>query len=90
MSHLEVWKYELPRPSSEEQQYSIPEEAQIIDYQIQDGKFIFWALVDPDRTPTERCFVHTGTGWYLDYKELEHVGTVQEGKHVWHLFEVIF
>lgn len=87
---MQIWKYELPRPSSNELTYYIPEEAQILDYQIQNGAFVFWALVYPDRTPTQRWFYHIGTDWDIPCTDVEYIGTVQEGKYTWHLVEVIF
>lgn len=66
----------------------LTEGAMLLHVDVQDGRPYLWALVDPDATPTKRCFRLAGTGHEM-VGRMEYVGTVllHGGKLVFHLFE---
>jgi hypothetical protein len=85
----EVWKYEVGTFGL----FSVdmPEGAQILAVQEQDGAGHIWALVDPNAPRVFRDFLLVGTGCAIDDSfRVEHVGTFQQvnGALVWHVFEV--
>lgn len=91
MAHCQVWKYPVPIQPGE---FSllIPSADKPLAVQFQHGAPAMWVSVDPSRAPepAERRFIWYGTGWSIaNYENLEHVGTVQDGWLVWHLFEVV-
>lgn len=59
----------------------------------QDGTVCLWAMVDEDKKTWPRKFVVVGTGWLLERhcaipESMFHLGTVQIGGFVWHVFEL--
>lgn len=89
---ITIWKYEIKEP---EVTLMIPEDAKVLDVQLQDGTPIpcIWVAVDTDNILVERKFRIHGTGHKLEYKHagaagVHYVGTFQLQGFVWHLFEV--
>ncbi len=82
-----IWKY--PLAIADQQEITIHEGARILSVQMQDGKLCLWAMIRPDR-PEERMVINViGTGHPIDIGEdedLQHLGTVQQGALVWHVF----
>lgn len=72
----------------------MPEKAQILSIQMQNGKPYLWALVNTDNPLNEsledRTFVVCGTGQqiYGDTSSYKYLSTIQDGNYVWHIFEV--
>ncbi len=67
---------------------AMPEGAMPLDVQVQSGVITLWALVNPDARPVPRPFSIYGTGHTIEnIGELSHIGTVQMGCLVWHVFE---
>lgn len=70
---------------------SMPEGAEILSVQVQDGIPVLWALVDTNKAPMVRNFRVFGTGnpVVIDQgKTARFVGTIQhEYSLVWHIFE---
>jgi len=66
----------------------MPQGAQILDVQLQDGKPVMWALVDEKAPLDRRLFMIYGTGWALPGAYGQYVATFQTPPFVWHLFEV--
>lgn len=81
-----VWKYQLAGVGY--QAIQMPSGARAIAFREQNGVLALWAVVDSDRPPTTRRFLVTGTGSpiYGAY-EHKHIGTVEFGGFVFHLFE---
>lgn len=84
-----IFKY--PLRLDEFQTVKMPEDAEYLTAQVQHGQIVFWAIVDPD-TPIERRKIHIyGTGVSLDedvdFAERWHIGTVQMGSFVFHVFD---
>lgn len=84
---LTIWKY--PLEIMGEQTISISEHNQPLDIQMQNGQPCLWAVVDTDADQVERKVYIVGTG--QDVNPIKHVrayyvGTVQEGRWVWHVF----
>ena len=66
--------------------------ADIIHCGVQQGIICIWALVDTDFEKEKRTFKVFGTGWDIgkewdENNEPEHVGTVQIGAYIWHVYE---
>lgn len=84
---LVIYKY----PMSQETTYiPMPKGAQILDVQMQHGVPTIWALVHETAELETRNFQTVGTGQSLsdNMKDYSHIGTVQDGSFVWHIFEV--
>lgn len=85
-----VYKYEI-RPGSGETSFDVPENAQFLSVQYQDGKICMWFLVDPSEKTILRKFAVYGTGWYIEFPDiLTYLGTCLTGheRFVWHIFEI--
>ncbi len=83
-----VWKFPLGRASIQDVQ--MPRDAQILHVGLQGGWLNVWAGVDPvfrDDTVPRRIQV-VGTGHEELPDNVWHLGTVQQGPYVWHVFEV--
>lgn len=82
-----VWKFPLSHAAVQDVQ--MPKGAQILHVGLQGDRICIWAGVDPvlhDMQPRRIQVVGTG------HEELPgnvwHLGTVQQGPYVWHVFEV--
>ena len=66
----------------------MPENAQILSCQIQNGAIVIWALHDEGKKIV-RHFTCYGTGLHIPYKEVRyHIATLQDPYGlVWHIFE---
>ena|SRR3990167_3802754 len=86
-----IHKYHLPFGDAIEVQ--MPAGAEILAFAPQGdepGNLFLWALVNPINPWEIRRFVLRGTGHPIDdgsVSKATHVGTVQDGPFVWHLFE---
>lgn len=85
-----IWKYEIVNKSI--QQIELPENAQVLTVQLQDGFPCIWALVDSSKPLKTREFHLYGTGQPIkECDTLKYVGTFQmiDMGLVFHLFEKI-
>lgn len=82
-----IWKFQLPTSSTNPIVLTMPVGAEILDVQMQAGIPTLWALVDTRIDVETRRFEIYGTGHALPDAHRRHVGTVQEGPLVWHVFE---
>lgn len=81
-----IWKYELE--SGATQSIWMPGHANILDVQMQDGRPVLWALVDPTIPDEERRFQLVLIGEEVSNLEYPgYIGSFQAGPEVWHLFE---
>lgn len=80
-----IYKY----PVSSSFELLLPEDAEILTVQLQDGEAQMWVLFDPYEPTYPRKFEVFGTGWTIEEDELRYVATFQKGKFVWHVFEVV-
>jgi len=63
--------------------------ADVCYFGMQDGEPMIWALVDTEEIETEtRLFRFVGTGQEIRDSIKEYVGSVIDGRFVWHLYEV--
>lgn len=86
-----IWKYELE--TTDEQSIEMPEGAQILALQVQNGQPCLWAQGDPEKQRQRRHFRIYGTGHSIisiENKRLEYVGTYQSlgGAFVGHVYEL--
>ncbi len=77
-----IWKYPMGIVTT----YEMPDGAEFLDVQIQDGVACAWFLVDPSRCQAPRKFKIYGTGHPIPMRET-YLGTYQSPPFVWHLFE---
>lgn len=79
-----IYKYELNTSGY----VDLPNDAEILSVQMQQGCPVLWALVDPD-SPTS--FIHAvrvyGTGHPCESPASKFIATAQNGSLVWHFFE---
>ena len=80
-----VYKYEL---RSQDSSISLPEEAEILTVQLQNGIPTLWALVDPENELETRFISIVGTGWEVA-ETVKYICTYMDGPFVWHAFEMI-
>ena len=60
-----------------------------LDFQYQNGKMVFWALVDTTEEEQHHVFKIYGTGHEVTHKSGKYIGTLQDPDGlVWHLFEI--
>jgi hypothetical protein len=88
---MKIFKYQLPLSGGN---IMMPHGAEILTAQIQNGTIMLWAQVydDYEGVLEQRKFVILGTGMPVDDQiadGLWHIGTVQMGDFVWHIFENI-
>ncbi len=83
---MEIWKFNLK--VQEEQIIETPENAEILDVQMQDGQPVMWIICDPKAPKIEVKINMHGTGWTIDNNRSNdhYLGTVQQGSIVWHYF----
>lgn len=91
MKPYRIYKY--PVHLDDRFEIEMPEAAQILDVQVQQGKPVMWALVYPEAPKVRRTFRLIGTGHPIEIEEwgrLAHLGTFQyaNGTMVFHLFEL--
>ena len=83
---MKIYKYEL---SFENRNFvRMPEKSEIMDIQMQNGKPVMWALVEPDsREIVVRINVYM-TGFVIQQEALkdEYLATIQDSGLVYHFF----
>jgi len=82
-----VFKYTLFVQGGE-QYVPLPIGAEVLHVDVQYEQITFWARVDSFAAQEQRRFIVAGTGHELPPIDLKHLGTVQVGGFVWHVFEV--
>lgn len=80
-----IYKYEL---RSQDASMKLPKGAEILTVQLQDGRPMMWALVDPENVLEDRFISTVGTGWEVE-DNMKYICTYMEGYFVWHVFEMI-
>lgn len=78
-----VWKFSIDL--DDHVTIDMPGGAELLHVGLQDGIKI-WALVDPHQPLEKRRFRVAGTGHPIDV-DVDPVGTVMDGRFVWHIFE---
>lgn len=85
MNNLTIYKY--PLHVREEQLLTIPEGAVAVHVGAQGRELCVWALVDRSARPVQAKVRIYGTGFAINGDlEQVHLGTVQQGLDVWHVF----
>jgi hypothetical protein len=80
-----IYKYEL---RSQDASMKLPKGAEILTVQIQDGRPMLWALVNPGNVLQDRFISTVGTGWEVE-DNMKYICTYMEEYFVWHVFEMI-
>jgi hypothetical protein len=84
-----IHKYEVP---SDPKPFTLmlPPTATILDIQLQGDTPQMWVLKPAGEVPhVERKFIVIPTGFEFDEGLINHLGTFQYGKYVWHVFEIL-
>lgn len=83
-----IWKF--PLEVTDLQTIQMPVDAHFLSVGQQDDELMLWALVDPENQLIPTTFAIYGTGHPIGAAESDeyHVGTVQVGPYVWHVFYV--
>jgi hypothetical protein len=82
-----VWKFRLDVIVND-QRLIMPGSGEVLAVGVQDRSIVLWVLVCPDHANETRVFRVLGTGHRVTSDVKAHVGTVQIGVYVWHVFEV--
>ena len=70
------------------QEVDLPQGFEILHVGQQDGNLVLWAMVDADAPTHKVPIMIFGTGHPVpEDSYLYHIGTVQVGAFVWHIFE---
>ena len=82
-----IYKYQLS--AVERQSIYMPEGAEVLTVQDQNGALCLWALIDSDNSQSERIIYMVGTGHKINTEKGNYVGTIQslEGALILHVFE---
>lgn len=84
-----IFKY--PIEVTDRQIVRMPRGAQILSVQYQGKQLCIWAQVDDQEPLVDRVVLVCGTGHPMPEAPvgvfLHHIGTVQDGPYVWHVFE---
>lgn len=78
--------YKYPFDVSDDVVVKMPDDAEILKVDHQDGQPTIWALVDTESPAVMRRFIVRGTGHPVP-DGVEHVGSFFHGPFIWHLFE---
>ncbi len=84
--------YKYPVKIDDIQSIDLPQGAQILSVQVQDGNPYIWACVNPSEESEPRRFRLYGTGHIIECENLlRFIGTFQlfGGRLVYHLFEEV-
>lgn len=81
---MRVFKY--PFDVNDDVIIEMPEKAQVLKVDVQQGVPTLWALVDPEASVIPHHFYMRGTGHPVP-DDVEHVGSFCHGPFVWHLFQ---
>jgi len=85
-----VYKYKV-EANLETQPISIPVDSQILKVGVQEGDIYIWAWEDPAMEHEDRQIEVYGTGQWMsdgDFNRV-HLGTVEVGVFIWHVFEKV-
>ena len=65
----------------------MPRGARVLDVQIQNNEICLWAIVESTEKLETRKFFIAGTGNPVPQGAGDYIGTVQQDRFVWHVFE---
>lgn len=81
-----IWKF--PFMVSDTVVIEMPVASTVIHVGVQHGRLCLWALVWTKNKVESRTFLVRGTGHPCDeLNASDHIGTVQDGPFVWHVFD---
>lgn len=84
---ITIWKYNVLM--AVQFKLELPEKSRVLSVQMQDEAPCMWVRVDTERPLEVRQFAIVGTGNAVPDGYTEHLGTWQQGRFVFHLFEPI-
>lgn len=82
-----IWKY--PLRVVDEQTLDVPEGAEVLTVQVQNGTPCLWARVDPTAPKTPRKIITHGTGHLVPETTGRYIATyqIEGGALVFHVFD---
>ena len=81
---MTIWKF--PFAITDRQFVTMPDDAEILRIEVQDGLPCLWAMVDPSKMRLAVMLATYGTGHQLPNDPGEYLGTYQVGGFVGHVF----
>lgn len=84
---ITIWKYDVRM--AVQFKLELPEKSRVLSVQMQDDAPCMWVRVDTEQPAEVREFAIVGTGNAIPDGYTEHLGTWQQGRFVFHLFEPI-
>ena len=81
-----IYKYQIPL--TPQIRLFLPEKAEILTVQIQNGIVTMWAIVDTNTLDAERMLAVYGTDYEIPDNHGKYIATVQYGILVWHVFDL--
>ena len=78
--------YKYPLEFDKVQQIELPIDYEMLSAQVQNEKICLWAKVSSTLHKVKRSIYIYGTGTEIQEDNLSHIGTVQDGIYVWHVF----
>jgi len=85
---LKIWKYLLGHDLGKVT-VSMPAPAKILSIGVQSGEIVVWAIVGPGNAQEDRVFAVCWTGNIAPSEPHDHLGTVQIGALVYHIFHLL-
>jgi hypothetical protein len=83
----EIWKWKVPLEGLASFELEIPGFPTFLTCQLQDGRPVFWAVVEPEARRRHYKFRVMGTGLpFRSPEDWRYIGTFQLGEFVGHLF----
>lgn len=83
---MTIWKY--PLELTDQQTIQAPLGCKVLSVQMQNGQLTAWMLVNEAAPLAGYTFWVVGTGHPMPsgVSAAMHIGTVQQGRYVWHVF----
>jgi len=78
-----IWKYPLAHGY---QEVVMPEGATLLHVALQGDQITLWAEVTPEQ-PTQEVYIHVIGTDHVVLSGADYIGTVQQGRFVWHVYE---
>lgn len=78
--------YKYPIKIADTQILDMPVGADIISLQMQNGIITIWAIIDIEASLMPVKIRIFGTGIHYSDLVLRHIGSIQDGDYIWHVF----
>lgn len=85
-----ILKYEIPQTIKTRHEIMLPKNSIIVHLGAQNGHICLWVESDEEDPSAEELVILEviNTGWAFNKKGKYHLGSVQMGNFIWHIYEV--